>query len=1489
MNATQKPVQMHVVHDLGGGVERWYQDFCSADATRTNLVLKPFLFDESNGAGLMLFRAANDMEPIRFWPFRRPIKTITTTHDEYREAIDQILQEFAIDAIIVSSLIGHSLDILGTGLPTIFITHDYFPFCPAINAYFNGPCNDCDDQRLAECACSNPVEFNPFPDLSVSDRIRIRQGFLEHLRHHQTILVSPTSVTRRRWRDLMPDFAEREIGVIPHGQSVAWSPIENAPRSGTNRLRLLVLGLLTAPKGFHLLEQALEELTSRVEVLMVGVGVLGRLLAEKPGVTIVDSYELERLPGLLTELQPDLALLSSVCPETFSYSLSELTAMGIPVLAANVGAFSERIRDDETGFLFEPTPNSLIKRLEEVNRNRALLATVRARLLTLSQRTAEEMVADYHRLLPPRSTGEVVLPTYSEDAISRWVRHIVPAVAKAWRTQHRLRQGIEIQEQLLSYRQEEVARLEGTNIRLLDRDAELTRQVAEQNETISSLRRQLQEVDRRLKERLEALAATEHRLDAILNSTSWTVTRPLRVMSMIARGRHQQLLAGLRRHLLPWGRRVYWRLPLQWRAPLVGLAYRVAGSLFEGLPDYQRWQASRVTLGNANLGADMVDIESVLPCSAPPTGAIAIHVHLFYGDLANEFAEYLRQMPYAYDVYVSVPDASVRDMATRILSNLPHQERSIVAIVPNRGRDIAPMFCTFGAELQAYEYVAHIHTKKSLYNDGRTTGWREYLLDGLLGSPDQVRRVFSLLTGSGNFGVVYPQTYFNVPYQAHTWLANRVEGEALARRTGVSQVPVGYFDFPVGSMFWAKTEALQPLFKLGLTLNDFPVEYGQTDGTLAHSLERLLGVVPRGMGWALAILRDRSQSSWSRWRVDQFFRNTEDGLFKRLAAADVDLVVFDIFDTLLTRPMLDPEHVKEIVAARLGGEVGRRYLTERALVEQQARGRAGRDVTLDDIYREWLTTSSLSREQLAAARAMEEIVEQASVSGRMHVIAILRRLAAAGKRVVLASDTYLPSTLIDAMFAANDVTGWKRMYLSGEVGFRKDNGTLYRHLLAEEDVVPGAVIMVGDNERSDFQIPADIGLRFSHLLRPVEIARTLPRWQELVEVVSARHNLNWSIGLGSIVRHQFSDLFYPQLSPASMVSSARAMGYSVVGPLAAAFSQWLARQSRDDGIDHLYFLAREGQFLLRIYEMIRRVTGEGPAASYLVVSRRAVTVPMIEAGSDIHELARTRFFPNDLEMFLRERYGLTVASEELAEIHRRELWPRGQPVEVRDRAVNHLVPLLDFLGPAIIAQARLERPALLEYLRSVGLQSEIRAAVVDVGYSATIQSRLNRLLKRQIGGYYMVANKAAKAVGQTDQVIVKGCFGDGIAPESNSLRLYRHSFEIEKLLSSDENQVLNYRLESEKDGTTMAIPCLREFKIGDQGTQSLRAEIQAGALAFVDGMLRIKTDLCPGFVFPPELASQLFDALMTGTSLEEADILRGIVLDDYYCGRGLVA
>ncbi|MBS0425222.1 MAG: glycosyltransferase [Proteobacteria bacterium] len=1061
-------------------------------------------------------------------------------------------------------------------------------------------------------------------------------------------------------------------------------------------------------------------------------------------------------------------------------------------------------------------------------------------------------------------------------------------------------------EDLIQYREDLISSLRSQLANSEHLISNLRNQLANSEHLLASLHTQLTQAtvastqrEQSLQKIISDLQKTIHDLQKtihdILHSTSWKITAPLRFLVRIIRGQHHAAWDGLRRRIFPLLKAVYWRFPLQWRKHILNIAYRIAGPLFSGTEHYETWRASKInhsttrTVDSHGSLAGMVDLSTIAPLATPPAGRIAIHAHIFYADLAAEFASYLGNMPFPYDLFVSTPDEAASQICEHAFSHLPHLGQLTITIVPNRGRDIAPMFCTFGTALQEYDYIAHIHSKKSLHTKGATDGWREYLLTHLLGNPVQIQKIFSLLTGDKNVGFIYPHNSSVIPYWANTWLSNKTNGYILCEKLGITDFPIGYFDFPAGSMFWAQSKALQPLFNARFRIEDFSEEAGQNDATLAHCIERLFVLATRKSGHNAVILWDKQSNNWSRWRIDQqYLLHKPENIHIQLRNPAIRIVVFDIFDTLITRPLLDPESIKRIVARRIGGKAGQLYLEYRAMAESEARRIAGYDVGLDAIFKQFATLSGLSADVAEQICELEKTIELAIVSPRPETIALFRLAINLGKRVVLASDMYLPRSVIETMLARCGIDGWHKFYLSSDNRLRKDTGDFYRQLLVDENASPHEILVIGDNEHSDVQIPVDRGFRALHIMRPVELARATPRFEPIIEQTlnrNVRNDLNKQLALGIIVQGNFHPLFYPCFDPADFVpASPWAIGFTIAGPLVLSFVQWLVKKAATDGMKRLYFLAREGQILKMVYDLWVADKTDAVASEYLVLSRRAITVPMISSLDDIFKIACTHYAPNPMPDFIFERYGLSLSDEECEELARRKIWPMKKMVTVEEENIDHLKPLLQELEKRILNQAAQERPGLMAYLHHLELNKDSTVAIVDIGYAATTQGRLNQLLGQKIHGYYLMTLDSAEQVAMEHQVIAQGYYCHYAKPSATEPVIYRKSFTIEKFLSADDAQIVCYR----KTNSTDIAPEFRKQSDEERQTSVARAEIRRGILDFVNQSINLRDNLLTDFEVPREIAEDLFLQFIKNPSGSETDLLRALVLDDYYYGHGLV-
>jgi len=392
-----RPRVLHLMHSWGGGLERWVREYCRADCEHDNLILRSSGTWGAFGQRLGLYRHIDDRVPAADWPLSPWIKSTDTEHDEYRAVLTKIVSDYGIEAILISSLIGHSLDALRSGLPTAMVCHDYYPFCPALNITFSKICESCNAGDLAACTTENP-HHRFFRNTPPEQWLHLRSEFVKQVRTTHPVLIAPSPSVRDNYRDLAPDLAEH-CRVIPHGSR----PLPSAPLRldplAKRRLRVLVLGSLAPNKGQRILESIGKELRHFADLFLVGCGEFGRDYIAAPAVTVIREYRWESLPLILDEIQPDLALLPAVVPETFSFTLQELFELGIPTLASDLGSFHDRIEDGVNGFLCAPEPTPFLAKIKQLASDREALARVHRRLLSSSVRRVPEMLADYRDVL----------------------------------------------------------------------------------------------------------------------------------------------------------------------------------------------------------------------------------------------------------------------------------------------------------------------------------------------------------------------------------------------------------------------------------------------------------------------------------------------------------------------------------------------------------------------------------------------------------------------------------------------------------------------------------------------------------------------------------------------------------------------------------------------------------------------------------------------------------------------------------------------------------------------------------------------------------------------------------------------------------------------------------------------------------------------------------------------------------------------------------
>jgi lipopolysaccharide biosynthesis protein len=215
---------------------------------------------------------------------------------------------------------------------------------------------------------------------------------------------------------------------------------------------------------------------------------------------------------------------------------------------------------------------------------------------------------------------------------------------------------------------------------------------------------------------------------------------------------------------------------------------------------------------------------------------IAVHAHVYYEEEIDFLIHKLKNIPTGFGLFISTDTNLKSKFILKKLANV-NFENVTLRITENRGRDIAPLLLAFPEIYNDYKYVLHIHTKKSLHND-KLCSWYYFLIENVIGSREVVNSILSLFEKNLTLGIIAPEHFYPIQ-SAITWGANFEQSKSLLKEMGVLINQYSVSDFPSGSMFWSRVDAYRPIIDLGLDLNDFEKEAGQTDGALAHAIEHI--------------------------------------------------------------------------------------------------------------------------------------------------------------------------------------------------------------------------------------------------------------------------------------------------------------------------------------------------------------------------------------------------------------------------------------------------------------------------------------------------------------------------------------------------------------------------------------------------------------------------------------------------------------------------
>lgn len=594
-----------------------------------------------------------------------------------------------------------------------------------------------------------------------------------------------------------------------------------------------------------------------------------------------------------------------------------------------------------------------------------------------------------------------------------------------------------------------------------------------------------------------------------------------------------------------------------------------------------------------------------------------------------------------------------------------------------------------------------------------------------------------------------------------------------------------------------------------------------------------------------------------------------------------DAVSWDMFDTLVDRPFVEPHELFQLMERPVRQYLRNIYFPYHHLrreAERRARQDHGNriEVTLNEIYEVFGKISGLGTEKVGHIKNLELAYERQIISQRTDMARTWRMAKVFGKHRAIITDIYLPQDFIEEALCACGYDGWDELFVSSEWRTRKDDGTIYPayiEVVSQKFDHRPKLLHIGDNPRADRDMASPYGIDTYVIPKSMDVLKV--SGVGAAQHLALRHrSYDTSVVLGLQASRRFSRPLAFTKNSSWSEDDLFNIGYSVFGPLILGYTQWLIRRLRANKIDKAYFLARDGYLIMKAYERFERMFRDLPASDYLLCSRRGIMVPGIQSQEDIDEIATLNFGVMEVRDFLKSRFGIDYDDVSPA-ILRKYGFSKSGATKIRyPQDLPAVIRFCNDITDLIHSKAHQERAAYLEYLKGSGFFEAQKPAFVDIGYSGTMQRKIETISGKEVSGFYMFTHNYV-----LDYFSNKS-FEAWIADYDSQRACYRHVFNdyiplLESFLSSEAGSFVSFNPD-------LSVNYLYASNESDRCDFIRKAH--AGVLAYVDDFIGRFGSFSLDVEISTEVSIKPMEFFGAQPSFEDVNVIRGVVLENMFAG-----
>ncbi|MCR4617786.1 MAG: HAD-IA family hydrolase [Lachnospiraceae bacterium] len=386
------------------------------------------------------------------------------------------------------------------------------------------------------------------------------------------------------------------------------------------------------------------------------------------------------------------------------------------------------------------------------------------------------------------------------------------------------------------------------------------------------------------------------------------------------------------------------------------------------------------------------------------------------------------------------------------------------------------------------------------------------------------------------------------------------------------------------------------------------------------------------------------------------YDNNIDSIKKRIQNGKEKIISFDMFDTLVYRPLYRPSDIFFMLDKKYDTytDSSISFYNIRIHGEEACRNKLcsdGReDISINDIYDYICEVYGIDKKICDEIKEYEMQLElefniRRNVGYELFNLALLSR-----KTVIVTSDMYLETEFLDRLLRKNGYRGYSNIYVSSKYGALKKSGKLFNEIIKQLNVLPTDILHIGDNIESDIQGAEKEGVKA--ILLPSALNAFSGKTKKLIN--KHRFLLGRAAGGESIGKKSFENL--PGYGAAIALSAIKFFdnpyigyndltdfnvdpylaGYYVLGMNIIGQIEWLKKVIKNNNIKRVLFTSRDGKLLRDAFLVYKNFQNIQVETMYINVSRRSMMPWIIVGKKDFFELpiVYSKYTPKAIEDLL---------------------------------------------------------------------------------------------------------------------------------------------------------------------------------------------------------------------------------------------------------------